>query len=238
MKTIGLIGGLSWESTALYYAHLNRMTRERLGGLYSAPIILWSFDFAQVEAMQASGDWTGATAAMADAGRRLATAGADLIVICSNTMHRMAGAVEDAAGVPLIHIADATAEAVRREGSAAPLLLATRFTMEGAFYRGRMRDRHGLDVRVPGDADRAKVHDVIYEELCRGVIDRGSKAAYLEIVDRGVEAGADGVILGCTEVGLLIGADDLGLPVFDSTRIHAEAALDAALGTHVGSEGD
>ncbi|UOM34584.1 aspartate/glutamate racemase family protein [Acuticoccus sp. I52.16.1] len=229
MKTIGLIGGLSWESTALYYQHLNRLTRERLGGLHSAPILLWSFDFAQIEALQAEGDWAGATARMVEAGETLARAGAEVLVICSNTMHRMAGAVEAAAGVPLVHIADATAEAVRAEGCMAPLLLATKFTMEGAFYRGHMRERHALDVRVPDDAGRAAVHRIIYEELCRGIVDAGSKARYLELVDSAIEAGADSVILGCTEVTMLIGQDDIGAPVFDSTAIHAEAALAAAL---------
>ena len=229
MKTIGLIGGLSWESTALYYQHLNRLTRERLGGLHSAPILLWSFDFAEIEDLQARGDWTGASARMVEAGEKLAAAGAELLVICSNTMHRMAGAVEEAAGVPLVHIADATAETVRAEGCISPLLLATKFTMEGSFYRGHMRDRHGLDVRVPGDEDRAEVHRIIYEELCRGIVDQGSKARYLEIVDEAIESGADSVVLGCTEVTMLIGQDDIGAPVFDSTLIHAQAALAAAL---------
>ncbi len=229
MKTIGLIGGLSWESTALYYQHLNRMTRDALGGLHSAPILLWSFDFAEIEGLQAAGDWTGATARMVEAGERLAGAGAELLVICSNTMHRMAGAVEEAAGVPLVHIADATAEAVRAEGCMAPLLLATKFTMDGAFYRGHMRDHHGLDVRVPDDEDRAEVHRIIYDELCQGVVGAEAKARYLDIVDRAIEGGADSVILGCTEVTMLIGQDDIGAPVFDSTAIHAAAALAAAL---------
>ncbi|RAI00589.1 aspartate/glutamate racemase [Acuticoccus sediminis] len=229
MKTIGLIGGLSWESTALYYQHLNRMTRERLGGLHSAPIVMWSFDFAEIEELQASGDWTGATARMVEAGERLVAAGAELLVICSNTMHRMAGAVEEAAGVPLVHIADATADAVRAEGCMSPLLLATKFTMEGMFYRGRMREQHMLDVRVPGDEDRMAVHRIIYDELCQGMVNPASKTRYLDIVDTAIEGGADSVILGCTEVTMLIGQDDVGAPVFDSTSIHARAALAAAL---------
>lgn len=229
MKTIGLLGGLSWESTTLYYQHLNRGTRERLGGLHSAPLILWSFDFAEIEALMAAGDWTGATERIADAGKRLADAGAELIVICSNTIHRMAGAVEAAAGVPLVHIADATAQAVRAEGVMSPLLLATKFTMEGAFYRGHMQDHYGLSVRIPGDEARVEVHRIIFEELCQGIVRPESKAAMLEIVDRAMEEGADSVILGCTEVAMLIGQDDIGAPVFDSTAIHANAVLDKAL---------
>lgn len=231
MKTIGLIGGLSWESTALYYQHLNRMTRDRLGGLHSAPILMWSFDFAEIEALQAAGDWTGAEARMVDAGKRLAGAGADLLVICSNTMHRMADAVEAGAGIPLVHIADATAAAVRVEGCMAPLLLATKFTMEGSFYRGRMRDDHQIDVRVPDDEGRAEMHRIIYEELCQGIVDRHSQARTLQMIDEAMEAGADSVILGCTEVTMLIGQDDVGAPVFDSTEIHAAAALAVAFDT-------
>lgn len=225
MATLGLIGGMSWESTVLYYQHLNRMARERFGGLHSAPLLLWSFDFAQIEALQAAGDWTAATERLADAGRRLAGAGAQGLVICTNTMHRMADAVEAAAGVPVVHIADATAAAVRAQGAMAPLLLATRYTMQGNFYRGRMRETHGLDVRVPAGEDFERVNAVIYEELCRGIVSPDSKADYLDIIDRGVAAGADSVILGCTEVGLLVGEDDVGLPVFDSTRLHAAAAM-------------
>ena len=229
MRTIGLIGGMSWESTAVYYRLLNEMARERLGGLHSAEIVLWSFDFAEIEALQAAGEWQAASDRLADVARRLAAAGADCIVICTNTMHRMADAVEAAAGVPLIHIADATAEAVRDGGSMAPLLLGTRFTMEGNFYRGRLAERHGLAVRIPDEGERAAVHDVIYDELCVGVIDPKSRAVWGEIVDRAVEHGADSVIFGCTEVGLLLDPDDLGVPAYDSTRLHARAALDFAL---------
>ncbi|MBJ3774721.1 aspartate/glutamate racemase family protein [Acuticoccus mangrovi] len=224
MKTIGLIGGLSWESTVPYYQHLNLLARDTFGGLHSAPIVLWSFDFAEIEALQAEGDWTGAAERMADAGQRLAQAGAEVMVIASNTMHRMAGHVEAAAGVPLVHIADATAEAIRADGSLHPVLLGTKYTMEGAFYRGRMTDL-GLDVRLPDEAGRARVHDVIYDELCRGVITSAARADYVDIIDHAVERGADSVIFGCTEVGLLLGQDDVGVPVFDSTRIHAEAAF-------------
>jgi aspartate racemase len=231
MKTIGLIGGLSWESTAPYYRHLNEGVRERLGGLHSARIVLWSFDFAQVEALQAEGDWTAATRLMEDAARRLAGAGAELIVIASNTMHRMADEVEAAAGLPLIHIADATGLAVRAAGLRRPALLATRYTMEQDFYRGRLAARHRVEAMVPDERGRELVHRIIYEELCVGIVRPQSKAAYLEEIERLRRQGADGVILGCTEVGLLLGPEDTDLPVFDTTRLHVEKALDVALAT-------
>ena len=229
MKTIGLIGGLSWESTAPYYRHLNEGVRERVGGLHSARIVLWSFDFAQVEALQAEGDWAGATRLMEDAARRLAGAGAELIVIASNTMHRMADEVEAAAGLPLIHIADATGLAVRAAGLRRPALLATRYTMEQDFYRGRLAARHGVEAMVPDERGRELVHRIIYEELCVGIVRPQSKAAYLEEIERLRRQGADGVILGCTEVGLLLGPEDTDLPMFDTTRLHVEKALDVAL---------
>jgi aspartate racemase len=229
MKTIGLIGGLSWESTAPYYRHLNEGVRERLGGLHSALIVLWSFDFAQVEALQAEGDWAAATRLMEDAARRLAGAGAELIVITSNTMHRMADEVEAAAGLPLIHIADATGLAVRAAGLRRPALLATRYTMEQDFYRGRLAARHGVEAMVPDEQGRELVHRIIYEELCVGIVRAQSKAAYLEEIERLRRQGADGVILGCTEVGLLLGPEDTDLPMFDTTRLHVEKALDVAL---------
>jgi aspartate racemase len=229
MKTIGLIGGLSWESTAPYYRHLNEGVRERLGGLHSARIVLWSFDFAQIEALQAEGDWATATRLMEDAARRLAGAGADLIVIASNTMHRMADEVETAAGLPLIHIADATGETVHAAGVRRPALLATRYTMEQDFYRGRLAARHGVEAMVPDERGRQLVHRIIYEELCVGIVRPQSKAAYLEEIDRLRRQGADGVILGCTEVALLLGPEDTDLPMFDTTRLHVEKALDVAL---------
>jgi aspartate racemase len=229
MKTIGLIGGLSWESTAPYYRHLNEGVRERLGGLHSARIVLWSFDFAQVEALQAEGDWAGATRLMEDAARRLAGAGAELIVIASNTMHRMADEVEAAARLPLVHIADATGLSVRAAGLRRPALLATRYTMEQDFYRGRLATRHGVEAMVPDERGRELVHRIIYEELCVGIVRPQSKAAYLEEIERLRRQGADGVILGCTEVGLLLGPEDTDLPMFDTTRLHVEKALDVAL---------
>jgi aspartate racemase len=230
MRTLGLIGGMSWESTAIYYRHLNELARERLGGLRSARLLLWSFDFADIAERQHAGDWTGAADLMIDAARRLERGGAEALVICTNTMHRMAGAVQAAVPLPLLHIADATAEAVRRAGCRRPALLATRFTMEEDFYKGRLRDRHGIEPIVPDAAGRAMVHGVIYEELCRGVVRPESKAGYLALIERLRAAGADGVILGCTEITMLIGQADLDLPVFDTTRIHAEAAMDFALG--------
>lgn len=230
MKTIGLIGGMSWESTAVYYRLLNQMARERLGGLHSAQVLLWSFDFAQIEAFQAAGDWAGASEAMVEAARRLERGGADCIVICTNTMHKMAGEVQAAANIPLIHIGDATADAITRAGVSRPLLLATRYTMEQDFYKGRLRDRHRIDVVVPGEAGREVVHDIIYDELCQGIISPGSKQRCLDVIAKAKTRGIDGVIFGCTEVGLLLSPDDLEIPAFDTTELHARAALDFALG--------
>jgi aspartate racemase len=231
MKTIGLIGGLSWESTAIYYRLLNEAVRRRLGGLHSARLLLWSFDFAEIEALQAEGDWAGAAAQMAEAARRLAQGGADCLVICSNTMHRMAAEVEAAGDLPLIHIADATAAAIKTSASRRPLLLATRYTMEQPFYKGRLTERHGIEAMVPEEADRNTIHRIIYEELCRGIVRPESKAAYLEIVGRCRARGADGVIFGCTEIGMIIAAQDFGIPVFDTTLLHAEAAIAFAAGS-------
>ena len=234
MRTLGLIGGMSWESTALYYRHLNELARERLGGLHSAKLILWSFDFAEVADHQHRGDWDGATALMVEAALRLKRGGAEAIVICTNTMHLMADAVERASGLPALHIVDATAEAIRGAGCRRPLLLATRFTMEQPFYRERLRDRHGIEALVPEEQDRETVHRIIYDELCQGVVRPESKAAYLDVIRRSRgEAGVDGVILGCTEITLLIGQDDVNVPVFDTTRLHAEAAMAFALGRDI-----
>jgi aspartate racemase len=234
MRTLGLIGGMSWESTALYYRHLNELARERLGGLHSAKLLLWSFDFAEVADHQHRGDWDGATALMVEAAQRLKRGGAEAIVICTNTMHLMADAVERASGLPVLHIADATAEAIKGGGCRRPLLLATRFTMEQPFYRERLRDRHGIEVLVPEEQDRETVHRIIYDELCQGVVRPESKAAYLDVIQRSRgEAGADGVILGCTEITLLIGKNDVNVPVFDTTRLHAEAAMAFALGRDI-----
>jgi len=227
MKTIGLIGGMSWESTAIYYRLLNQMARERLGGLHSAQILLWSFDFAEIETLQAAGDWAAASEAMVAAARRLERGGADGLVICSNTMHKMAGEVQAAVGIPLIHIGDATAGAIREAGARKPLLLATRYTMEQDFYKGFLRERHGIEVAVPDAAGRTVVHDIIFNELCQGVVKPESERAYLEVIARA--DAIDGVIFGCTEVGLLLSPEDLDLPAFDTTPLHARAALDFAL---------
>lgn len=229
MKPIGLLGGMSWESTAVYYRHLNEQVRKRRGGLASADLILRSFDFARIVELQKAGDWQKAGATLADAAKRLEAAGAQSILICTNTMHLLADEVAAATSVPLVHIVDATAEKIRKAGFERPLLLATRYTMEQSFYRDRMAQKFGLDAVIPDCDDRTIVHDVIFDELCQGVIKPNSRDAYQNIIDRGAVAGADCVILGCTEIGLLIGAQDSSLPTFDSTYIHAEAALDYAL---------
>ncbi len=229
MRTIGLIGGMSWESTATYYRLLNQLARARLGGLHSAELLLWSFDFAEIEALQASGDWDAATARMVEAARNLQRGGADCVLICTNTMHKMANEVQAAIDIPLLHIADATAAAVKAAESSNPLLLGTRFTMEHEFYKGYLETEHGIVVRVPDDAQRTIVHDVIYDELCQGIVSPDSKKRYLEIIADAVSAGADGVIFGCTEVGLLITPEDFFVPAFSTTELHAAAALDFAL---------
>lgn len=231
MRTLGLLGGMSWESTALYYRLLNEGVKARRGGLHSAPLLLWSCDFAPVAARQAAGDWNALAGQLGEAGRRLAGAGAEALLICTNTMHRLHAEVERAAGVPAIHIADATGAALRRAGRRRPALLGTRFTMEGGFYRGRLAERYGVEALVPDEAGRALVHRVIYEELCRGVVRPESRAAYLGVVEDLRRQGADGVVLGCTEIALLIGAADTELPVFDTTALHAGAGVDFITGT-------
>jgi aspartate racemase len=229
VKRIGLIGGMSWESTAVYYRLLNEGVRDRLGGLHSADLVLRSFDFADVEALQIADDWDGAGAALTTAARDLAAAGADCVLICTNTMHKVADRVQSAVGIPLLHIADATARAAKARQLQRPLLLATRYTMEQAFYRDCLSDQHGIDVVVPDDAERGVVHDVIFDELCRGVIREDSRRRYLDIIANAqARHGIDSVILGCTEIGLLIGQPDTELPVLDTTPIHVEAALDFA----------
>ncbi len=230
MKTIGLIGGLSWESSIEYYRIINQETQKRLGGVHSARCLLYSFDFGEIEALQAAGDWDGASERMVDAARRLQSAGADCIVICSNTMHLMADAVEAAAALPLIHIADATAAPIMAKGLQRVGLLGTSFTMERDFYRGRMSERFGLDVQIPNAAGRAIVHDIIYEELVRGIIRDESRRRYQALIEGLADAGAEAVILGCTEIGLLIKPEHSALPTFDTTVLHALAAVDWALG--------
>ncbi|WP_394689977.1 aspartate/glutamate racemase family protein [Hoeflea sp.] len=229
MKTIGILGGMSWESTAIYYQLLNQMVRDRLGGLHSAQILLRSFDFAPIAELQSDGNWEAAAELMSDAAVALEQAGAGCLLIGTNTMHICAYAVQAALSIPLLHIADVTADAIRAHGSKSPLLLATRFTMEKDFYKGRLSRKHGIDVQVPDAAERDDVHRIIYDELCQGVIKPDSKSRYLEIVTAAKARGADGVIFGCTEVGLLISPDDLDIPAFNSTELHAKAAVDFAL---------
>ncbi|MEA2177137.1 MAG: amino-acid racemase, partial [Solirubrobacteraceae bacterium] len=212
MKRIGLLGGMSWESSAVYYRLVNEAVRDRLGGLHSADCVLRSVDFAGVEALQRGGDWDAAGAELAREAGTLVAAGAELLVLCTNTMHRVAGAIEEAVDVPLVHIADATADAVRAQGLGTIGLLATAYTMEGEFYVGRLRDRHGLDVLVPEAADRRIVHDVIYDELCVGVVDDGSREEYRRVMARLAARGAEGILLGCTELDLLVGPADATVP--------------------------
>lgn len=229
MKTIGLIGGMSWESTAVTYRLLNEMVRDRLGGLHSAEIVLRSVDFARIAALQTAGRWDLAAGSLADAARALEKAGADCVLICTNTMHLVADAVAAAVSIPLIHIVDETAAALVEAGRRKPLLLATRYTMEHGFYAQRMA-RHGLEVMVPEAEDRALVHGVIFEELCRGIVRPESRVAVQAVVEAGRRAGADSVILGCTEICLLLDPAAQVLPGFDSTEIHARAAIRFAFG--------
>ncbi len=234
MRVIGLIGGMSWESTQLYYRLINERARRRLGGLHSARCLLYSVDFAEIERLQDSGDWAGAAAAMIDAAERLAGGGAECIVICTNTMHRVADEVTAAVPLPLLHIAEATAERIRARGIGRVGLLGTAYTMEQDFYRGRLERRHGLEVLVPEADGRAAVHRIIYEELCRGIIEPRSREIYRAEMRALERRGAEGIVLGCTEITLLVGADDCSVPVFDTTAIHAEAAVDFAIGTQAG----
>jgi len=226
MRTVGLLGGMSAESTTLYYQAMNRLVRERLGGLHSIQLLMWSVDFAPIAQMQADGAWDAAGAVLADAARRLEGAGAEAIMIGANTMHLVADQVQAAVGVPLIHIADATASEVKAAGCAQPLLLATRFTMEKPFYRDRLATQ-GVEALIPGEADRKRLHAIIYDELCQGVISPASKAEVLGMIQRA--DGADSVVFGCTEIGLLLSPDDLDLPVVDTALAHARAGVAFAL---------
>lgn len=229
MKTIGLIGGMSWESTVPYYQLINREVAARLGGLHSARILLHSVDFQEIEELQRLDRWEEAGRILGEAAAGLEGAGAAVLVLCTNTMHRVAPAIEARVGIPLLHIADPTAEAIRAAGCQRVGLLGTRFTMEQAFYKARLEERHGLSVLVPPGPDRAIVHDVIYQELCRGEIRDGSRAEYRRILGDLVAQGAQAVILGCTEIGLLVQAADCAVPLFDTTALHARAAAAWAL---------
>mgnify|MGYP005840594373 CR=1 FL=1 len=229
MKTIGLIGGLSWESSAEYYRFINVAARERLGGLHSAQSLMFTFDFAEIETLQHQDRWDEATARMIDAARRLERGGADFLLICSNTMHRMADEVQAAVGIPLVHIADPTAQQIKAQGVGTVGLLGTRYTMEQSFYKGRLMEKYGLNVLVPKAEDIQVVNRIIYEELVQGIIRPESKKEYVRVIETLVAAGAGAIILGCTEIGLLIKGEDCPVPAFDTTRIHALAAVEMAL---------
>jgi len=232
MKTIGLIGGMSWESTAPYYRQINELVRQRLGGLHSARLVLYSVDFHDIEQLQHTGRWDDAGAILAAAAKALEAAGAQFLVLCTNTMHKVAPAIEAAVSIPLLHIADATAAEIRRNGLRRVGLLATGFTMEQDFYRGRLEQRHAIEVIVPDAAEREFVHRVIYDELCLGVVRDDSRERYRRIIAALVERGAEGIIFGCTEIGLLVGAADAPVPVFDTVAIHAAAAVAFAFQPH------
>jgi aspartate racemase len=228
-KVIGLIGGMSWESSAEYYRIINEKVRDRQGGLHSARCLMWSFDFAEIEALQHAGRWDKATELLVEAARRLERGGADFMLICTNTMHRMAEDVQAAVTIPLLHIADPTAERIKAAGFKRIGLLGTAFTMEQDFYKGRLTAKHGLDVIVPDAEDRRTVHRVIYDELVQGRVEEKSRAAYRAIIARLVAQGAEAIILGCTEIMLLVRPEDSAVPLFDTTAIHADAAVERAL---------
>lgn len=229
MKTIGMLGGMSWESTSDYYRLINEGIKERLGGLHSSEIVLVSVDFHEIEILQHKGEWEKAGEILAGYAQRVEAGGADFLIICTNTMHKLANQVADAIQIPLLHIADATGEKIVAEGIQSVGLLGTSFTMEEPFYRQRLVDRFGLNVVIPDDADREIVHRVIYDELCLGKISESSKAAYLRVMDALVKKGVEAIILGCTEIGMLIGDEVLSVPLFDTTEIHAEAAVKLSL---------
>jgi aspartate racemase len=229
MKTIGLLGGMSWLSTIPYYRIINETVNTELGALHSARLLLYSVDFEEIETLQQAGRWDDAGVALADAARALERAGADFIVLCTNTMHRIADAIEDAVAIPLLHIADATADAIRAAGHSRVGLLGTRYTMEEPFYKDRLEQRHALEVLTPDPSDRELIHRVIYDELCAGLIRSESRAAFAAIAGRLVARGAQGIVLGCTEIGLLLGRADVPAPLFDTARIHAEAAARLSL---------
>ena len=230
MKTIGMIGGMSWESSLEYYRFLNQMVKKRLGGLHSARCLMYSVDFAEIEILQHQDRWDEATELMVDAAGRVERGGADFLIICTNTMHLMADDVQKSIGIPLIHIADAAAGRIKSMGLTRVGLLGTRFTMEQDFYKERLSSRHGIEVVVPDEEGKQTVHDVIYNELCLGVLEETSRSRFQKIIAEMGGRGAQGVILGCTEIPLLISAEDTDLPIFDTTAIHAEAAVDYALG--------
>jgi len=229
MKSIGLLGGMSWESSLEYYRIINQQVRDRLGVLHSAKIVMVSVEFAEIEKLQHQDRWQEAGDILVEAARGIERGGADFLLICTNTMHKLADQVQSGIGIPILHIADATAEKIVASGLKRVGLLATRFTMEENFYKGRLTDHYGLDVLIPGEDDRETVHRVIYDELCTGQILPRSRHSYIEICNQLISRGAEAIILGCTEIGLLVKAADLDVPVFDTTRIHCTAAVDKAL---------
>ncbi|GMX62491.1 aspartate/glutamate racemase family protein [Paenibacillus elgii] len=229
MKTIGLIGGMSWESSLLYYQIINQRVKEKLGGHHSAKSFMYSVNFQEIKTLQHQGKWDEATNLMIDSARKLEAAGADVIVICTNTMHKMAQEVAESVLIPLLHIADATAQEIVKDGMKKVALLGTSFTMEQDFYKGRLTEKFGLEVIVPNEADRKIVHDVIYQELCLGIVNEASKKSYLRIIDSLSQQGAEAIILGCTEITMLVSQEDCRIPLYDTTRIHAECAVDFAL---------
>ena len=229
MKIIGMIGGMSWESSLEYYRIVNEAVKERLGGFHSDKCIMYSVDFEEIERFQHQGDWDAATEVMVDAARRVERGGADLLLICTNTMHLMAEAVQGSVDIPLLHIVDVTAEAIRSLGQKTVGLLGTRFTMEQEFYSGRLRDRHGISVLIPEEDERKVIHGILYDELCLGEIRSASRDAFREIIGGLAARGAEGVILGCTEIPLIVNQEEYELPLFDTTALHARAAVSLAL---------
>jgi aspartate racemase len=229
MKTLGLLGGMSWESTTTYYQLINRRVREVQGGLHSARCIIFSFDFAEIEQLQRAAKWAEAGALLDEAAGKLRLAGADAIVVCTNTMHMVATNIENATQLPLIHIVDPTAKAIKEAGFKTAGLLGTRFTMEKEFYKARLVEQHGLRVITPGDEDREIVHSIIYKELCNGIIKDESREAYRKVIQKLAVSGADCLVLGCTEIGLLVNGTSSNLPIFDTTALHAKYAADWAM---------
>lgn len=229
MQTIGLIGGMSWESSLEYYRLINQFVKEKLGGMHSAQSLMFSVDFEPIQQLQHKDEWEKLTEMMIDAAKRLEMGGADLIVICTNTMHKMAEAVEQNINLPLIHIADAAAEEIKKQKLKKIALLGTRFTMEQDFYKKRLADRHQLEVIIPNNEEMNIIHHIIYKELCMGQIKGASKKAYQDIIERLAQNGAEGVILGCTEIPLLIKQKDVSIPIFDTTTIHARKAVEQAI---------
>jgi len=229
LKIIGLLGGMSWESTQEYYKIINETVKERLGGLHSAKILMYSVDFEEIEMLQHKGEWEKLTSLMIDAAVRVEKGGADFILVCTNTMHKMADDVQNALKIPLVHIADATAERIKKNGLNKVGLLGTKFTMEQDFYKGRLTDKHGIAVIVPDKEERQTVHGIIYGELCLGKINQSSRDCFVKIIGNLVKNGAEGIVLGCTEIPLLVKQEDVEVPLFNTTMIHATSAVDHAM---------